>query len=81
MLLFIWYFVINTCVHNIFFLDETDKIKKEAFQTKLNEYTKRAEELKATLYVSKIKIKSEQLEEKPSTSSNDDEHSPSLGKY
>lgn len=63
------------------FLDETDQAKKEAFQTKLNEYTKRAEELKATLYVSKIKIKNKKSEEKSSMSSNDDEHSPKLGKY
>lgn len=54
-------------------------MKKEAFQIKLNEYTKRAEELKATLYISKVKIHCEETAEKVS-SFNDDERSPSLGK-
>jgi len=63
----------------IFCLDEPDKIKKEAFQIKLNEYTKRAEELKATLYVSKIKISSEEKAENSSISY-DDDHYPTLSK-
>lgn len=63
----------------MFCLDEPNKIKKEAFQLKLNEYTKRAEELKATLYISKIKITCEETTEKVS-SFNDDERFPSLGK-
>ncbi|XP_050536870.1 serine/threonine-protein kinase ULK3 isoform X2 [Daktulosphaira vitifoliae] len=36
--------------------NESDKLKKQEFQRKLNEYTNRAEELKAVLYISKIKI-------------------------
>lgn len=63
----------------IFCLDEPDKIKKEAFQIKLNEYTKRAEELKATLYVSRIKISSEEKAENSPTSY-EDERYPTLSK-
>jgi len=62
-----------------FCLDEPDKIKKEAFKIKLIEYTKRAEELKATLYVSKIKISSEEKAENSSISY-DDDHYPALSK-
>lgn len=63
----------------MFCLDEPDKIKKEAFQIKLNEYIKRAEELKATLYVSKIKISSEEKADNSSISY-DDERYPTLSK-
>lgn len=63
-----------------FCLDESDKIKKEAFQIKLNEYTKRAEELKAILYISKVKVNTEETGENSSTSSNNDERSPTLGR-
>lgn len=62
-----------------FCLGEPDKIKKEAFQIKLNEYTKRAEELKATLYVSKIKISSGEKADNSSTSYDDDRY-PTLSK-
>jgi len=62
-----------------FYLDEPDKIKKEAFQIKLNEYTKRAEELKTTLYVSKIKISSEEKADNSSTSYDDNRY-PTLSK-
>lgn len=65
---------------HLYYLVEPDKIKKEAFQIKLNEYTKRAEELKATLYISKIKIDTEETADKSSTSSNDEERSPKLCK-
>lgn len=67
-------------VNNLFLfcLDEPDKIKKEAFKLKLNEYTKRAEELKATLFISKVKINSDKTAEKLSSSSSDEERSPTL---
>ncbi|VVC40731.1 Hypothetical protein CINCED_3A016489 [Cinara cedri] len=58
--------------------NESDKNKKEAFQIKLNEYTKRAEELKATLFVSKVKINNEETSEKPLTLSNGDQQIPTL---
>lgn len=61
-------------------LDETDKIKKEAFQLKLNEYTMRAEELKAILYISKVKVSDDKPRNKCSTPINDDESSPTLCK-
>lgn len=75
------FYVIKYCKVNFltFCLDEPDKIKKEAFQIKLNEYTKRAEELKATLYVSKIKISSEEKAENSSISYDDDNY-PTLSK-
>ncbi|XP_025209160.1 serine/threonine-protein kinase ULK3-like isoform X1 [Melanaphis sacchari] len=56
--------------------NEPDKIKKEAFQIKLNEYIKRAEELKATLYVSKIKINEEKADN--FSTSYDDDRYPTL---
>lgn len=55
-------------------------MKKEAFEIKLNEYTKRAEELKAIFYVSKVKINTEETGENSSTSSNNKDCSPSLSK-
>lgn len=75
------FYVIKYCkvIFLTFYLDEPDKIKKEAFQIKLNEYTKRAEELKATLYVSKIKISSEVKAENSSISYDDDNY-PTLSK-
>jgi hypothetical protein len=63
----------------MFYLDESDKIKKEALQLKLKEYTKRAEELKA-IYVSKMKSNSDETSDKSPTSSNDDDRSPTLCK-
>jgi len=45
----------------------------------LDEYTKRAEELKAILFNSKVKINSEETTDKSSTP-NDDERSPTLSK-
>ncbi|XP_025417637.1 serine/threonine-protein kinase ULK3-like isoform X3 [Sipha flava] len=57
--------------------NESDKIKKEALQLKLKEYTKRAEELKA-IYVSKMKSNSDETSDKSPTSSNDDDRSPTL---
>lgn len=62
----------------MFYLDEPDKIKKEALQLKLKEYTKRAEELKA-IYVSKIKSNNEKTSDRSPTS-NDDDRSPTLCK-
>jgi len=78
----LYYIIIIICNEFIIFnfcLDEPDKIKKEAFQIKLNEYTKRAEELKATLYVSKIKISSGENADNSSTSYDDDRY-PTLSK-
>lgn len=63
----------------MFCLGEPDKNKKEALQLKLKEYTKRAEELKA-MYVTKIKMNSEETGNKSPTSSNDDDRSPTLCK-
>ncbi|XP_050428349.1 serine/threonine-protein kinase ULK3-like isoform X2 [Adelges cooleyi] len=59
--------------------NESDESKKQAFKMKLNEYTKRAEELKATLYISKVKVNSDEKMEPTSVSSDvDEDHSQNL---
>lgn len=45
----------------------------------MNEYTKRAEELKAILYISKVKVNTEKTAENSSAPSNNGERSPTLG--
>lgn len=61
-------------------LDEADQSKIATFQLRMNEYTKRADELKAILKISKIKIDSEETADKSTASSEDDVHIGKLSK-
>lgn len=48
---------------------------------KLNEYTNRAEELKAVLYISKVKIDESNKTDHVSSEKESNEHSQTLGKF